>query len=82
MGDNYARLLTEQGFGAEVQAVLEANPRPKPGTCMIPPETQALLDELAVITTLEDADTTLAPWDNVGDITIPSQSVERLSELP
>lgn len=70
MGDNYARLLTEQGFGDEVQAVIDANPRPRSGSCVMPPEADALFEQLAVATTLDDADRDLAKWDDATDITL------------
>lgn len=70
MGDNYARLLTEQGFGDEVQAVIEANPKPRPGSCVMPPEADPLFEQLAVATTLDGADRDLARWDDASDVTL------------
>ena len=68
MGDNYRRLLREQGFGAEVDAVVAANPAPKPGACVIPPEGEALLDQLAVVGTPDQANAALGAWQDVCDV--------------
>lgn len=69
MGDNYARLLTEQGFGEEVEAIIAANPKPRPGSCVIPPEAIHILDQLGLVTTPEDTQEALAPWDALGGVT-------------
>jgi alkanesulfonate monooxygenase SsuD/methylene tetrahydromethanopterin reductase-like flavin-dependent oxidoreductase (luciferase family) len=68
MGDNYSRLLREQGFVAEVDAVLAANPDPRPGTCVIPTEGEVLLDQLAVVGTPDGASDALGAWDEVCDV--------------
>ncbi|HUS42390.1 MAG TPA: LLM class flavin-dependent oxidoreductase [Ilumatobacteraceae bacterium] len=68
MGDNYSRLLREQGFTAEVDAVLAANPKPKPGACVTPPEAEILLDQLAVVGPLEQANEGLGAWEEICDV--------------
>jgi alkanesulfonate monooxygenase SsuD/methylene tetrahydromethanopterin reductase-like flavin-dependent oxidoreductase (luciferase family) len=68
MGDNYSRLLTEQGFGEEVQAVIAANPRPRPGACVVPDELTRLWDEFLHVVPPEEAATALAPWDELGAV--------------
>jgi len=69
MGDNYARLITEQGYGDEVQAVLAANPRPKPGHCVVPSELTRLWDDFLQVVPPEQANEALAPWDDLGGVT-------------
>lgn len=69
MGDNYARSLTEQGYGDEVEAVRAANPRPKPGQCVVPSELTRLWDDFLQVVPPEQANDTLAPWDNLGAVT-------------
>jgi alkanesulfonate monooxygenase SsuD/methylene tetrahydromethanopterin reductase-like flavin-dependent oxidoreductase (luciferase family) len=81
MGDNYARLLTEQGFGDEVQAVIAANPRPRPGESVVPAEADRLLDQFTIVATPDCADAVLREWDALGGITsvgIPPALPERL----
>jgi len=68
MGDNYSRLITEQGFGDEVQAVIAANPRPRPGACVVPDELTRLWDEFLRVVPPEEADSVLAPWDELGAV--------------
>lgn len=69
MGDNYARLLREQGFGAEVDAVVAANRDPKPGACVIPPEAESLFEQFTVVTDPGDANEALTAWDELCDVT-------------
>lgn len=69
MGDNYARLITEQGYGDEVRAVLAANPRPKPGQCVVPSELTRLWDDFLQVVPPENANDALAPWDDLGGVT-------------
>ncbi|HZD74673.1 MAG TPA: LLM class flavin-dependent oxidoreductase [Actinomycetota bacterium] len=70
MGDVYARFVTAQGYGAAVQAVLQANPRlrPSPGSGVVPAEAQAVLDQLAAYGTPGQVRDQLAVWDGAVDL--------------
>ena len=68
MGDVYAESLTRQGYGAEVAAVRDANPRPRPGTGRIPAAAEALLHQLAATGTREQVRAQLDRWDDIADI--------------
>ncbi len=68
MGDVYARSLTDQGYGAEVQAVRTANPRPRPGSGEVPAQAEALLQQLAAAGTPEHVRAQLDAWDGVADV--------------
>jgi alkanesulfonate monooxygenase SsuD/methylene tetrahydromethanopterin reductase-like flavin-dependent oxidoreductase (luciferase family) len=46
MGTYYADSLRMQGFADEVEAVIAANPTPKPGSCVIPSEAETLMEQL------------------------------------
>ena len=85
MGDNYARLITEQGYGDEVQAVLAANPRPKPGQCLVPRDLTRLWDDFLQVVPPEQANDALAPWDDLGGVTgvgpPPMTSKENMFEV-
>ena len=47
MGDVYARSVSGQGYGAEVSAIIAANPRPSPRQAAVPADAQVILDQLA-----------------------------------
>ena len=85
MGDNYARLLSTQGYGDEVQAVLAANPRPRPGQCVVPGELTRLWDDFLHVVPPEHAADALAPWDDLGGVTSvgppPLTSKEHMFEV-
>jgi alkanesulfonate monooxygenase SsuD/methylene tetrahydromethanopterin reductase-like flavin-dependent oxidoreductase (luciferase family) len=68
MGDVYARFVTEQGYGAAVQAIREANPRPRPDSGVVPAEAEAILDQLAVHGTPGQVRDQLAAWDDAVDL--------------
>jgi alkanesulfonate monooxygenase SsuD/methylene tetrahydromethanopterin reductase-like flavin-dependent oxidoreductase (luciferase family) len=70
MGDVYARFVTEQGYGAAVQAILEANPRPHPGRGVVPDQAEAVLDQLAAHGTTGQVRDQLAAWDDAVDLTM------------
>jgi hypothetical protein len=70
MGDTYARLTANQGFEQEVAAVLEAKPRPRPDTCVIPPAAERLLEQFAVIATPDTLNEALTIWDEASDVTL------------
>lgn len=64
MGALYRQSLTRQGFGKEVEAVLAAN-TPKFGG-VVPPDAEALLEELVVFGTPAEARRRLARWHDAG----------------
>jgi alkanesulfonate monooxygenase SsuD/methylene tetrahydromethanopterin reductase-like flavin-dependent oxidoreductase (luciferase family) len=68
MGDVYARFVTEQGYGGAVQAILEANPRPRPESGVVPAEAQAVLDQFAAHGTPSQVRDQLAVWDGAVDL--------------
>lgn len=68
MGDVYAQSMARQGYGAEVQATIAANPRPSPRAGIIPPGAQVILDQLASYGTGDQVREQLEPWDDVADI--------------
>jgi alkanesulfonate monooxygenase SsuD/methylene tetrahydromethanopterin reductase-like flavin-dependent oxidoreductase (luciferase family) len=69
MGDNYARVLTEQGYGDEVEAVIAANPSPKPGACVVPDEAVRLRADFCAVASPDDAAQALRASDELGAIT-------------
>jgi alkanesulfonate monooxygenase SsuD/methylene tetrahydromethanopterin reductase-like flavin-dependent oxidoreductase (luciferase family) len=64
MGTIYRDALTRQGYGKEVQAVLAAN-APK-FTGVVPPDAEALLEQLVVYGTPAEARRRLARWHAAG----------------
>ena len=64
MGTLYRQSLVRQGFGKEVEAVLAAN-APK-FTGVVPPDAEALLEELIVFGTPAEARARLAQWHAAG----------------
>jgi alkanesulfonate monooxygenase SsuD/methylene tetrahydromethanopterin reductase-like flavin-dependent oxidoreductase (luciferase family) len=70
MGDVYARSLTEQGYGAAVQAIRAANPRPSPRSGVVPAEAEAVMDQLAAIGTADQVRAQLEPWDDLADVVV------------
>jgi alkanesulfonate monooxygenase SsuD/methylene tetrahydromethanopterin reductase-like flavin-dependent oxidoreductase (luciferase family) len=70
MGDVYARLLTEQGYGGAVQAILAANPRPSPDRGIVPAEAEAVLDQFAAHGTPSQVSDQLERWDGAVDLTM------------
>jgi alkanesulfonate monooxygenase SsuD/methylene tetrahydromethanopterin reductase-like flavin-dependent oxidoreductase (luciferase family) len=68
MGDVYARSLSGQGYGAEVAAIIAANPRPSPRRAVVPAEAQVVLDQLAAYGTGDQVREQLEPWDRAADI--------------
>ena len=81
MGTLYRQSLARQGFGKEVEAVLAANaPR---FTGAVPPDADALLDELTVFGTPAEARRRLAAWHAAGAerpvlLLLPNLSAEEL----
>jgi hypothetical protein len=70
MGDVYARSLTGQGYGGAVQAILEANPHPRPDAGVVPTGAQVVLDEFTVNGTPCQVRDQLAGWDAAVDPTM------------
>lgn len=70
MGDVYANSLRAEGYGAEVDAVIAANPKPSPRTAVIPPEAEVLLEQLTAFGPPEHVQTALAKWDARVDVTM------------
>jgi alkanesulfonate monooxygenase SsuD/methylene tetrahydromethanopterin reductase-like flavin-dependent oxidoreductase (luciferase family) len=68
MGEVYARSVSGQGYAAEVQAIITANPRPSPRGATIPPSAQAILDQLTACGTSDQVREQLQPWDHAADI--------------
>lgn len=68
MGDVYARSVSGQGYAAEVQAIIAANPRPSPRQGIIPPSAQVVLDQLAAYGTRDQVREQLQSWDHAADI--------------
>ena len=68
MGEVYARSLSGQGYAAQVEAIIAANPRPSPRRGIIPPSAQVVLDQLAAYGTSDQVREQLRPWDRAADI--------------
>ena len=68
MGDLYSRLVAEQGYAAEVQAIQAANPRPRPHDGVVPPEAEVVLEQFAVYGTPTQVRDQLASWDTAADV--------------
>jgi alkanesulfonate monooxygenase SsuD/methylene tetrahydromethanopterin reductase-like flavin-dependent oxidoreductase (luciferase family) len=68
MGEVYARSVSSQGYAAQVQAIIAANPRPSPLRGTVPPEGQVVLDQLAAYGTCDQVREQLQLWDSAADI--------------
>ena len=68
MGGVYARSVSGQGYAAQVQAIIDANPRPSPRHATIPPGAQVVLDQLAASGTGDQVRAQLETWDHAADI--------------
>jgi hypothetical protein len=68
MGGVYAQSVSRQGYAAQVQAVIAANPRPSPRRGTVPPGAQVVLDQLAACGTCDQVREQLQPWDRATDI--------------
>jgi alkanesulfonate monooxygenase SsuD/methylene tetrahydromethanopterin reductase-like flavin-dependent oxidoreductase (luciferase family) len=68
MGEVYARSVAAQGYPADVAAVIAANPRPSPRAGTIPPDAQAVLDQLAAFGTGAEVREQVARWDHATDV--------------
>jgi alkanesulfonate monooxygenase SsuD/methylene tetrahydromethanopterin reductase-like flavin-dependent oxidoreductase (luciferase family) len=70
MGDVYARFVTSQGYGDEVQAILDANPRPRPDAGVVPAEAQVVFEQFTAHGTPGQVRDQLAGWDGAVDLTM------------
>jgi alkanesulfonate monooxygenase SsuD/methylene tetrahydromethanopterin reductase-like flavin-dependent oxidoreductase (luciferase family) len=70
MGDVYARSVARQGYATAVQAILDANPRPRPDAGVVPAEAQVVLDQLTAYGTAAHVRDQLAEWDDTVDLTM------------
>jgi alkanesulfonate monooxygenase SsuD/methylene tetrahydromethanopterin reductase-like flavin-dependent oxidoreductase (luciferase family) len=70
MGDVYGRTVAGQGYGAAVEAIRAANPRPRPGEAVVPPEARVVLDEFTAHGTPGQVREQLERWDSVADVTL------------
>jgi alkanesulfonate monooxygenase SsuD/methylene tetrahydromethanopterin reductase-like flavin-dependent oxidoreductase (luciferase family) len=68
MGGVYARSVSGQGYATQVQAIIDANPRPSPRRGTVPLGAQAVLDQLAAWGTSDQVRDQLEPWDRAADI--------------
>jgi alkanesulfonate monooxygenase SsuD/methylene tetrahydromethanopterin reductase-like flavin-dependent oxidoreductase (luciferase family) len=68
MGEVYARSVSGQGYAAEVEAIVAANPRPSPRRATVPPVARAVLDQLAAYGTGDQVREQLQSWDHAADI--------------
>jgi alkanesulfonate monooxygenase SsuD/methylene tetrahydromethanopterin reductase-like flavin-dependent oxidoreductase (luciferase family) len=68
MGGVYADSVSGQGYGAEVDAIVAANPKPSPTRAVVPVDGQAVLDQLAAYGTGEDVRDQLKAWDEAADV--------------
>jgi len=68
MGEVYARSVSGQGYAAQVQAIIAANPRPGPRRGTVPPGAEAVLGQLAVHGTRDQVREQLQSWDRAADI--------------
>jgi alkanesulfonate monooxygenase SsuD/methylene tetrahydromethanopterin reductase-like flavin-dependent oxidoreductase (luciferase family) len=68
MGDVYASSVSSQGFAAEVQAIIDANPRPSPRRAVIPPEAEPVLEQLAAYGTADQVQAQLKGWEDSADV--------------
>jgi hypothetical protein len=68
MGEVYARSVSGQGYAAQVQAIIAANPRPSPRRGTAPPSAQVVRDQLAACGTCDQVREQLQPWDRAADI--------------
>jgi alkanesulfonate monooxygenase SsuD/methylene tetrahydromethanopterin reductase-like flavin-dependent oxidoreductase (luciferase family) len=68
MGDVYARSVAGQGYAAEVEAIVAANPRPSPQRGVVPPAAEGLLGQLTAYGTGDEVRAQLRLWEDAADI--------------
>jgi alkanesulfonate monooxygenase SsuD/methylene tetrahydromethanopterin reductase-like flavin-dependent oxidoreductase (luciferase family) len=70
MGDVYGRIVAGQGYGAAVEAIRAANPRPRPQHGTVPAEAGVVLEEFTAHGTPAQVRQQLERWDGVADLTL------------
>ena len=70
MGDVYGRIVAGRGYGAAVEAIKAANPRPRPQNGTVPAEARAVLEEFTAHGTPAQVREQLERWDGVADVTM------------
>ena len=70
MGDVYRRAASRQGYGAAVEAVVAANPRPSPHGGVVPAEAEVLLEQFAAQGPPGQVRDQLEGWDGACDLTM------------
>jgi hypothetical protein len=70
MDDVYSRAVADQGYGAAVEAVKAANPRPRPQDGTAPAAARVLLEEFTAHGTPGQVREQLERWDGVADVTM------------
>jgi alkanesulfonate monooxygenase SsuD/methylene tetrahydromethanopterin reductase-like flavin-dependent oxidoreductase (luciferase family) len=70
MGDVYGRTVAGQGYGAAVEAIKAANPRPRSRDGIVPAEARVVLDEFTAHGTPGQVREQLERWDTVADVTL------------
>jgi alkanesulfonate monooxygenase SsuD/methylene tetrahydromethanopterin reductase-like flavin-dependent oxidoreductase (luciferase family) len=70
MGDAYGRIVAGQGYGAAVEAIKAANPRPRPQDGTVPAEARVVLEEFTAHGTPAQVREQLERWDSVADVTL------------
>ena len=68
MGDGYAKLIADQGYGDAVEAVISANPRPTPTNSTVPESANDALGEFTLYGTPKEVRRNLEPWKAVTDV--------------
>ena len=68
MGGVYAQSVSDQGYPAEVAAIIEANPRPSPRRATVPSSAEPVLEQLTAYGTADQVRTQLKAWDGAADI--------------
>jgi alkanesulfonate monooxygenase SsuD/methylene tetrahydromethanopterin reductase-like flavin-dependent oxidoreductase (luciferase family) len=62
MGEGYAKLIADQGYGDAVEAIISANPRPTPTNSTVPESANDALVAFMVFRTPEEVRHNLEPW--------------------
>jgi alkanesulfonate monooxygenase SsuD/methylene tetrahydromethanopterin reductase-like flavin-dependent oxidoreductase (luciferase family) len=68
MGPFYGDLVAASGFGAEIEAIRAANPKPRPGAVVWPSDADPLLAQLAVHGGPSEVASQIASWDRLADV--------------
>jgi len=68
MGDGYAKLIADQGYGSAVDAIISANPRPTPTNSIVPESAADALAEFTVFGSPDEVRRRLEPWRTAADV--------------